>query len=106
MPRTLSAKKALRKDRRRKAVNLFVRQSLKKGVSTVRKQPTLKNLSEAFRALDQAAKKKVIHKGKANRLKSRLSKLINKKITPATPAKKITKKTAKKTAIKKSKKKK
>lgn len=95
MPRTVSAKKALRKDRRRKAVNLVERKKFKEEIKTARQNPTAKSLAEAFRSLDRAAKKKVIHKGKANRLKSRLSKLIKSR-TPAAVAKTPAKKTKKK----------
>lgn len=41
-----------------------------------RKKPTKKNLGSVFSELDRAAKKHVIHKNKAARLKSRLSKLV------------------------------
>ncbi|MBI3955662.1 30S ribosomal protein S20, partial [Candidatus Gottesmanbacteria bacterium] len=43
------------------------------------KKPTAKALASAFTQLDKAAKTNVIHKNKASRLKSRLSKLLQKK---------------------------
>jgi len=51
---------------------------MKESVSAARKKPTPTNLKKAFSALDRAAKKKIIHKGKAARLKSRLSLLLKK----------------------------
>lgn len=92
MPQTLSAKKALRKDRRRRTVNLAVREAVKKALKTARKNPTAQNLSQASSVLDQAAKKKVIHQGKADRLKSRLAKLIKGvQAKPVAQKKKVTK---------------
>lgn len=95
MPQTLSAKKALRKDRRRRVVNLVVFQSLRTILRVTRKNPTSQNLAKASSALDQAAKKKVIHQGKADRLKSRLAKLV-----PVTPKRKVTKNKKSKTSKK------
>ncbi|MDO8451900.1 MAG: 30S ribosomal protein S20, partial [bacterium] len=44
-----------------------------------RTKPSAKALTQAFRIIDKAAKSNLIHKNKADRLKSRLSKLIQKK---------------------------
>ena len=79
MPVTVSAKKALRRDRRRTIVNKKIRIKIKEAVKAARKKPTPKTLKEAYSALDRAAKKKVIHKNKASRLKSRLAKLLKPK---------------------------
>ncbi|MDI6757752.1 MAG: 30S ribosomal protein S20 [Endomicrobiia bacterium] len=78
---------ALREDRRssrRKDVNdrwrVAIKSIAKKIKAAVDKKNTAeaKNLlREAFTLLDRAAKKKVIHTKKADRRKSRLSKLIN-----------------------------
>lgn len=78
MPVTSSAKKALRKDRRRTLINQKIRRQMKKAVKEARKKPTPKLLSQASRALDRAAKKRIIHPNKASRLKSRLAKLAKK----------------------------
>lgn len=77
MPITSSAKKALRRDKRKTKINLKVKKVFKKAVADFKKKPTAKTLSTAFSRLDKAAKKKVIHKNKAARLKSRLTKLLN-----------------------------
>ena len=83
MPITSSAKKALRQNRTRRARNIIKKENYKKAVTGYRKLVLGKKLEEAqkmlpvvFKALDKAAKTKVIEKNKANRLKSRLSKLI------------------------------
>ncbi len=79
MPVTESAKKALRRDRRRMMVNRRVRRQLKDALKEARKKPTPKTLFVTTSILDRAAKKHVIHKRKADRLKSRLTKLTKKK---------------------------
>lgn len=86
MPVTVSAKKALRRDRRKAAINRCLRLRLKKTLKQARTKPTQKLLAQAASALDRAAKKRVIHTNKAARLKSRLAKLAQK-------AKKLQKKT-------------
>jgi small subunit ribosomal protein S20 len=73
MPVTKSAKKALRRDRRRAVINQKTRQAYKEAVRMMRRQPSAENLVKAYSELDKAAKKKVIHKNKAARLKSRLA---------------------------------
>lgn len=78
MPILKSSKKALRRDRRRGVVNKKIKDNLKEVLKKTRKNPNIKNLSLAASFLDRAAKKKIIHNNKANRLKSRLSKLLAK----------------------------
>jgi len=73
MPITKSAKKKLRKDIKREKENLKLKKSYKKTVKTTRENPSKKTLSEANKVLDKAAKKGIIHKNKAARLKSRLA---------------------------------
>lgn len=78
MPISKSAKKALRRDQRRRKINLKIKIPLKKAIHSARKSPTPTALGKAFSYLDQAVKKNFIHKNKAARLKSRLSSLQNK----------------------------
>ena len=73
MPITHSASKKLKQDKKRRAQNLKGLASFKAALRTARLTPTPKNLSQAFSQLDQAAKKHLIHKNKAARLKSKLS---------------------------------
>lgn len=82
MPITSSAKKALRQNRTRRTRNIVKKDAYKKAVTSYRKLVAAKKLEEAqkllpsvFKALDKAAKTKVIEKNKANRLKSRLAQL-------------------------------
>ncbi len=98
MPITQSAKKALRRDRRRTTINVRIKRKIKATLKLARREPTKKNLAAAYSALDRAAKKKIIHKNKASRLKSRLMKFVKK----IKEEKKTKKETPKKTAKKKS----
>ena len=86
MPITSSAKKAFRQNRTRHACNLVKKENYKKAVVKFRKLVASKAMDEAraalplvFKALDKAAKTKVIEKNKASRLKSRLSKMVSTK---------------------------
>lgn len=79
MPITASAKKALRQDRRRAIINKRIKRKIKEALKKARQKPTKKTLAEAASALDRAVKKKIIHKNKAARLKSRLAKLLRTK---------------------------
>ena len=78
MPLLKQAKKKMRHDKRRTKLNSEKKQALKKLVKQMRKAPSDKNLTPVFSALDKAVKTKRIHKNKANRLKSRLSKTLAK----------------------------
>lgn len=78
MPVTQSAKKKMRHDKRRYLINQKIRRQMKVVIKAMRKSPTKKALQKASQALDRAAKKGVIHKTKASRLKSRLAKLLQK----------------------------
>ena len=69
MPITKSAKKALRQSLRKRQVNLLVRKKFKEAVKQTRKKPTPTSFKKAAKALDRAAKKKVIHKNKADQRK-------------------------------------
>lgn len=80
MPVSQSAKKAWRRDRRRAGVNAKVRLGMKTAVRGVKKNPGQKSLTAAYRWLDVAAKRGVIHKNKAARLKARLAKKVIKKV--------------------------
>lgn len=79
MPIIKSAKKKMLQDEKRRLRNLRVKRAYKAAVKEARAKPTEKNLKKAYSALDKAAKRGVIKKGKASRLKSRLSELIKKK---------------------------
>lgn len=78
MPVTKSVKKALRSSKRKAAINKPIRTFFKTKVKIAREKPSAGSLSQAYSALDKAAKKKIIHQKKANRLKKRLSHLLAK----------------------------
>lgn len=95
MPLTKSAKKALLTDRRRKVENDLTRAKVKsaiKGAKIAIREENTEAINElmakAYRELDIAAKKNVIHRNKAARLKSRLSKKISGMGVPAAAPKK------------------
>ena len=86
MPITASAKKAFRQAKTRRARNIKQKDAYKDAVKTYRKLVAGKKWEEAtaklpavYKALDKAAKTNVISKNKAQRLKSRLAKLMPKK---------------------------
>lgn len=74
MPTTQSAKKALRRDKRRMVVNLRIKTKMKAAIKKAKTKKNKKNLASAYSALDRAAKKGIIHQNKAARLKSQLGK--------------------------------
>ena len=86
MPNTKTAKKALRQNARRKQANAKGKKELKEEIKKYRKlvaagekEKAKQELSAVYKKLDKSAKTKLIKKNKASRLKSRLSKALNKK---------------------------
>ncbi|NMC08876.1 30S ribosomal protein S20 [Candidatus Microgenomates bacterium] len=85
MPNLKTSIKDLRQNKRRKVVNDRLRNRIKK---SIKKQATLvkdvaiaegeKNLRNIYKVLDKASKKNIINKGKADRIKSRLARNLNK----------------------------
>jgi small subunit ribosomal protein S20 len=110
MPLLKHAKKKLRQDKKRTLQNKAVKVLYRGLLKDARKEATAENVSKAFQAIDKAAKHHLVHKNKAARLKSSLSKLLGAGVKPViaaekkvakavakkAPAKKVTKKTAKK----------
>jgi len=90
MPVTKQAIKKVRQDKRKTAINLKVKQAFKKAVRDFERKRTAESLRAVYRAADRAAKVNVIHKNRAARIKSRLSKkLTGKSAAPqAKPASK------------------
>ena len=83
MPITKSAQKALRQSIRRREVNLGRKKKMRSEINAFKKlveagkfEEAQKALPGVYQALDKLAKVKFIKKGKANRLKSRLSKRL------------------------------
>jgi len=107
MPLTSSAKKALKQDRTRRAINDLTHHKIKSAMKAARlaivagdKDANTK-IDAAYRELDIAAKKNIVHKNKASRLKSRLAKKLAKSAAAPTEAKLAKKAPVKKTTAKK-----
>lgn len=78
MPRSKSAKKALRVSRRRRLLNLARKEKIRRAFKEFKKAPSEREglLGLVFKALDKAGKKKILHPRRAARLKSRLAKSL------------------------------
>lgn len=90
MPIIKSAKKRVRVANKAAVRNSKTKRSLKSALKVFRKSPSAKGLSDAQSNLDQAAKKGVIHKNKAARLKKQAAaraKAAGVKPAKATPKK-------------------
>ena len=107
MPLTSSAKKALKQDRTRRAINDLTRHKIKSAMKAARLAITAGDkdakvkIDAAYRELDIATKKNVVHKNKASRLKSRLAKKLSKSTETPKEEKVIKKTSIKKTTAKK-----
>lgn len=77
MPLLKHAKKKILVDRKRTLENKVVKSRVAGAVKKFKLSPSVDGLKEVFSTLDRAAKKNVFHIGKADRLKSRLSKLVS-----------------------------
>lgn len=78
MPVTKTAKRALRSSKRKSLVNAAILERLEIAIRVAKKQKSAAKITAAVKLVDKAAKKKVIHKNKAARIKSMLSKLAPK----------------------------
>ncbi len=86
MPITKNAKKALRVSEKKHAANTRTKKALKEGAKSIEKLVHNKDwkkakeaLSDAYSAIDKAAKKGVIKKNTASRKKARLSRMAKEK---------------------------
>ncbi len=75
MPVTKTAKRALRSSKLKQLVNNKIRSRVDVAIKLAEKKPTKTSIKRAVSETDRAAKKGVLHKNKASRIKSRLSKL-------------------------------
>lgn len=75
MPVTKTAKRALRGSKNKTEVNKLLVQKLEIAVRMAKKTKKNEEILKATSLADKAAKKNVIHKNKAARIKSQLSKL-------------------------------
>jgi small subunit ribosomal protein S20 len=86
MPNTTSAKKALRQSNRKRAHNLYWKRRVRSVLKNLKKQIQDKSSSIdiikkeeslLYKVVDKAAKENVIHKNKAKRIKSSISKQVS-----------------------------
>lgn len=102
MPIIQSAKKRVRVSRKATARNVKTKRQLRAAFKLFAKSPSAKSQAEAYSAFDKAAKKGVIHKNKAARLKRRAAAQAKAAgVKPAKAAKPSAKAPAKKPAAKK-----
>ncbi|HLE49253.1 MAG TPA: 30S ribosomal protein S20 [Patescibacteria group bacterium] len=78
MPVTVTAKRALRSSKRKAKVNRNISTSLEVAIRMAKKSKKPSQIVKAISLTDRATKKKYIHKNKAARIKSSLSKLLPK----------------------------
>jgi small subunit ribosomal protein S20 len=78
MPVTTTAKRALRGSKNKESINKILVGKLEVAVRLAKKSKTTVKILSAVSLADRAAKRKVIHKNKAARIKSQLSKLMPK----------------------------
>jgi len=83
MPQRRTAKKDLRQNEKRHQRNLLTKQKIKTAIKKLKKSVSANDtsaasqlLKEVYKVLDKAAAKKTIHRNKAARKKSRLTKLV------------------------------
>lgn len=79
MPVTKTAKRALRGSKNKTSINKLLIKRLEIAIRLARKTKTSEKITSASSLADRAAKKKIIHKNKASRIKSQLSKLVSEK---------------------------
>lgn len=75
MPVTKTAKRALRGSKRKEIVNKITLSKLEIAIKKAKKTKDLKSIQKASSLVDRATKGNTIHKNKASRIKSQLSKL-------------------------------
>lgn len=76
MPVLANARKALRVSKRKAAYNTPVKSKMLNLINKMRRKPDEKLLPDLFSAVDKALKRNIIHRNKAARLKSKMSRLV------------------------------
>lgn len=79
MPITKSAIKKQRSDEKKAGFNKSTKTKTKTAIDVFKSAPSIETLAKVFSMVDKAAKKGVLKKGKANRIKARLAKKISPK---------------------------
>jgi len=75
MPVTKTAKRALRGSKNKESINKLIMSHLEVAIRQAQNSKTAAKIIRAVSLADRAVKKRVIHKNKAARIKSQLSKL-------------------------------
>lgn len=75
MPVTKTARRALRGSKAKRLVNSLIVAKLETAVRQAKKSKSVEKIKNAVSLADRAVKKRVIHKNKAARIKSQMSKL-------------------------------
>jgi len=101
MPISRSAKKSLRKSIRNRKSNLSLKNKFKDIVKKFLLKPDADKAGEMQSMVDKAVKKGIIHKNKAARIKSQLSKKIGKAVEKKVVKKAVKKKVVSKKTVKK-----
>jgi ribosomal protein S20 len=78
MPVTYSAKRALRKSKRKAAVNLKTKIKMKSVLKIARATKNPELAPQAYQVIDRAAKHHLLHPNKAARLKSQIARFLAK----------------------------
>jgi small subunit ribosomal protein S20 len=94
MPVIKSAKKKLKQDRKREQLNSKIKNAYRSAIKDAQKNKSFENVRLATKLIDKASKKGIIHKNKAARIKSKLSKIAKPTVKKNSTAK-ITKKSSK-----------
>ena len=76
MPITKSAKKALRRDKRKQGYNKKAKRKAEQAIKAFNREPNQENLAAAYSAIDRAAKRNIYHQNKVARIKSKLAKKL------------------------------
>jgi len=92
MPVIKSAKKKLKQDKKREKTNKLLKTSFKNAIKEAQRSKTAAKILNAVKLVDKVAKKRIIHKNKAARIKSSLSKLIKSPVSKTSSARTSTKK--------------
>jgi small subunit ribosomal protein S20 len=87
MPVTKTAKRALRGSKNKAQVNKLLVKSLEIAIRVAKKTKNIEHITKAISLADRTSKKRIIHKNKASRIKSQLSKLVSAKSTVKTAKK-------------------
>jgi small subunit ribosomal protein S20 len=82
LPTHKSAEKRLKTSKKRNIENRQVKSRMKTLIKKVETSPDETSLKAVISFVDKATRKKVIHANQASRIKSRLTKLVQKKVMP------------------------